>query len=191
MTLKDTYKALFEQFGRQNWWPAETQFEIVAGAILTQNTNWGNVEKALENLKNEKALNAKKIMDMRTNKLERLVRPSGFYTQKAQRLKRISKWYLQVDITKPLEELRKELLDINGVGEETADSILLYALEKPVFVIDVYTKRFCKAYDLFEGKTYAEYQEYFHKNLKKDVKLFKEFHALIVEWGKANRKNNK
>lgn len=191
MTLTDTYKALLERFGRQNWWPAETQFEIVVGAILTQNTNWKNVEKALNNLKKENALEAETIIDININTLEKLIRPSGFYKQKAQRLKRISEWYLQVDKTKPLKELRKELLNINGVGEETADSILLYALEKPIFVIDAYTKRFCKEQRLFEGKTYSEYQEYFHNNLEKEIKLFKEFHALIVEWGKANRKNNK
>ena len=186
MKIYSLYKKLLKQYEKQNWWPAKTKYEVVVGAILTQNTSWRNVEKALENLRKEKALNAKKILGMDLRKLKKLIRPSGFYNQKAKRLKDVTKKYLKLKNGMSVEELRKELLSVKGIGKETADSIILYAFEKPIFVIDAYTRRFCKKFGLFEGKEYDEYREFFESNLPKDVELYKEYHALIVEWGKRN-----
>jgi len=180
------YKKLLKEYGKQNWWPAKTKYEVVVGAVLTQNTNWRNVEKALDNLRKEKALNAKKILGMDIRKLKKLVRPSGFYNQKAKRLKDVTKKYLELKNGMSVGELRKELLSVKGIGKETADSIILYAFEKPIFVIDAYTRRFCKKHGLFEGKEYDDYRKFFESNLSEDVELFKEYHALIVEWAKRN-----
>ena len=178
-----------------DWWPAETPFEVMVGAILTQNTNWKNVEKAIANLKNEGMLDPQKILAIRNSRLEELIRSSGYYKQTAERLKLASrKW---IELQKRLEtghrkletaELREAWLSVKGIGPETADSILLYAFNRPVFVIDAYTKRFCEKFDLFSGKKYEEYQEFFESNLPKDVELYKEYHALIVEWAKEKKK---
>jgi endonuclease-3 related protein len=180
-------------YGPQRWWPAKTQYEVVVGAILTQNCAWRNVEKAIENLKKARVLSPKKILALPMKKLKQLIKPAGFYNQKAKRLKLITKKYLEL---KPrlnslsTGELRKELLSVNGVGNETADSILLYAFNRPVFVVDAYTKRFCEHFKLFKGKTYQEYQDFFEKNLPRDQYIFNEYHALIVRWAKehASRK---
>ena len=181
------YKKLLKEYGPQNWWPADSQYEVIVGALLTQNTNWKNVEKAIQNLKREKVLTPKKILNLNLNKLKTLIRPAGFFNQKAPRLKLLTKKYLELKNEKlSLEKLRKEFLSVKGVGKETADSILLYAFNKPIFVIDAYTKRFCKFYSLFEGKDYDEYRELFENNLPKSHKIYNEFHALIVEWGKRN-----
>lgn len=179
------YNSLFEKHGPQNWWPAETEYEVVVGALLTQNTNWKNVEKALDNLKRECLLSPKKIISADMDRLRRLIRPAGFYNQKSVRLKELTRKYLEVRRKKlRTEKLRNEFLSVKGVGPETADSILLYAFNKPVFVIDTYTRRFCSYYGLFKGKTYGEYQDLFMNNLPKNAKLFNEYHALIVKWGK-------
>jgi len=186
MKIYSLYTKLLTQYGPQGWWPAKTKYEVVVGAVLTQNTNWRNVEKALDNLRKEKALNAKKILEMDLRKLKKLVRPSGFYNQKAKRLKDVTKKYLKLKNEMSVEELREELLSVKGVGKETADSIVLYAFEKPIFVIDAYTRRFCERFDLFKGKEYDDYREFFESNLPGDVELYKEYHALIVEWAKRN-----
>lgn len=180
------YRVLLRKFGKQGWWPAQSRFEVVVGAILTQNTNWRNVEKAIANLRKAGMLDPEKISRAGKRKIEALIRPSGFYRQKAGRLKDMTKWFISADKNKPAGELRDELLSIKGVGKETADSIILYAFDKPVFVVDAYTRRMCDRHKLVRGKGYEDYRSFFEKNLPEDVELYKEFHALIVELGKRH-----
>ncbi|MBI4825812.1 MAG: endonuclease III domain-containing protein [Nitrospirae bacterium] len=190
--LKKIYRTLYKSFGPQHWWPGDTPFEIAVGAILTQNTNWGNVEKAISNIKRQKALNAKKLHEMPHEELASLIKPSGYFNVKAKRLRGFLS-YLTSNYggsmarmrKRVLPMLRKELLEVNGIGPETADSILLYALGKPTFVIDAYTKRVLHRHGIVrEDATYHEMQELFHNNLPHDVKLFNEYHALFVMAGK-------
>lgn len=186
-----------EALGHQNWWPAETPFEVCVGAILTQNTNWSNVERAIKNLKQAGLLSPEGIAAAEDERLFELIKPAGFYKQKAKRLKAFSKWLLEqggLDALKdtPTETLREMLLSIKGVGHETADSILLYALDRPVFVVDAYTYRIFLRHNLiYEEITYNELQELFMRNLPEDVELFKEYHALLVEVGKRFCKKKK
>lgn len=184
--LMRLYRGMLREYGGQHWWPAETQYEVVVGALLTQNTAWGNVEMALANLKKAGALSPEKIMRMRTARLESLIRPSGFYRQKAGRLKLLTKRYLEM-AARGAPPSREELLAVDGVGKETADSILLYAFGLPHFVIDAYTRRFCAHHRLFRGKEYDGYKRFFESSLPRSVPLYKEFHALIVRWGKDVR----
>lgn len=191
-TLTEIYSALYGFFGPQHWWPGDTAFEVAVGAILTQNTNWGNVEKAISNLKKEKSLNVKILLEMPQNRLASLIRPAGYFNIKAKRLRNfltfVSNHYrgsMKMMKSEPVHSLREDLLSVNGIGPETADSILLYALEKPVFVIDAYTKRILQRHGLASEKTtYHELQELFHKNLDPDVALYNEYHALFVMLGK-------
>src|SRR5574341_1804102 len=182
--MMDIYNKLLEQFGHKNWWPAETPFEVVVGAILTQQTKWENVERAIKKLKEMGLISAEMLSKARLEELEELVRCTGFYRQKAKRLKDISAFFFKnPDILElPANGLRNVLLSLNGVGEETADSIILYAADKPRFVIDAYTKRMCRCMRI-EGD-YGELQSVFEHSLPQDVPLYKEFHALIVEYGK-------
>lgn len=190
--LMRLYDLLLQEYGYQKWWPADSQYEIIVGALLTQNTNWKNVEKAIINLKNENMLDPRVILEAQNSKLETLIRPSGFYRQKTERLKLLTEKYLEIkDKTLDVKQMRAELLKVKGVGKETADSIILYGFGMPIFVIDSYTKRFCSYYELFQGKEYDEYREFFEKNLSKDVGLYKEYHALIVEWAKRKKENKK
>ena len=190
--LMEIYNLLYKAFGPQHWWPGETPFEIAVGAILTQNTNWGNVEKAINNLKKQKSLNAKTLHNMADKKLALLIKPAGYYNIKTKRLKNFLDFFtnhykgsIEKMKTEDKEALREKLLNINGIGPETADSILLYALEKPIFVIDAYTKRVLKRHNVVSEKAdYYELQEIFHKNLPQDTTLFNEFHALFVKLGK-------
>jgi endonuclease-3 related protein len=190
--LMKIYGRLHERFGSRKWWPARTAFEVMVGAILTQNTAWTNVEKAIANLKKEKMLSVKKMHRVRRTALEGLIRPSGFYKEKAKKLKAFVKFLTEkykgsIKNMLPAETtvLRAELLDVKGVGPETADSILLYALGKPVFVVDAYTKRIFSRHKFFSADAdYARVHDFFMRNLPKDVKLFNEYHALIVETGK-------
>jgi len=191
--LLEIYRRLYHAFGPQRWWPGETPFEIAVGAILTQNTNWGNVEKAIENLKRDEALNVESINNMKTERLASLIKPAGYFNVKAKRLKAFIS-FLRNEYHGSLKRMKKEemqtlrvrLLQVHGVGPETADSILLYALEKPVFVIDAYTKRILSRHILMEyDKSYEEFQKIFHSSLKRDVKLFNEYHALFVRLGKT------
>ena len=190
--LMEIYDLFFNAFGPQRWWPGETPFEIAVGAILTQNTNWGNVEKAINNLKKQKSLNAKTLHNMADKKLALLIKPAGYYNIKTKRLKNFLDFFtnhykgsIEKMKTEDKEALREKLLNINGIGPETADSILLYALEKPIFVIDAYTKRVLKRHNVVSEKAdYYELQEIFHKNLPQDTTLFNEFHALFVKLGK-------
>lgn len=190
--LTEIYDTLYSHFGPRHWWPGDTPFEIAVGAILTQNTNWTNVEKAIANLKKAKALNAKTLHGLSHKKLASLITPAGYFNVKAKRLKNFLAFLLnhyngsmkRMEV-KDLAELREELLTVNGIGPETADSILLYALSKPVFVIDAYTKRILQRHNIISGEvTYHELQELFHKNIPQNVNLYNEYHAQIVMLGK-------
>ena len=191
-TLTDIYDALYQSFGPQHWWPGDTAFEVAVGAILTQNTNWGNVEKAIANITAIKAMNAKALHNMSHTDLASLIRPAGYFNVKANRLKAFLELLVHdfkgsMKRMKKVEtdSMRERLLSVNGIGPETADSILLYALEKPVFVIDTYTKRVMSRHGLVsESISYHELQKVFHKHLPLDVQLFNEYHALFVMAGK-------
>ena len=178
------YDKLLHEFGHMDWWHAGTTFEVVAGAILTQQTKWENVERAIRNLKEMGLMDAESISKADPEELEELIRCTGFYRQKAKRLKDVSAFFSENPgiLEKPAGELRGVLLSLNGVGEETADSIMLYAAGKPRFVIDAYTRRICRCMGI-EGN-YRELQSLFETSLPGDVPLYKEFHALIVEYGK-------
>ncbi|MFQ5714502.1 MAG: endonuclease III domain-containing protein [Candidatus Scalinduaceae bacterium] len=190
--LLDIYDRLFKSFGKQHWWPGDTDFEIVIGAILTQNTNWGNVEKAIKNLKKAKVFTPRKLHEIDIKKLAELIRPSGYFNVKAKRLKHFIEWlFLKYNgsLTKMFKQdyvkLREELLSINGIGRETADSILLYAARKPMFVIDAYTKRVLVRHELIpEDYEYEDIKVFFEENLPEDVSLYNEYHALLVRVGK-------
>lgn len=190
--LLDIYKTLYNTFGPQHWWPGETPFEVSVGAILTQNTNWTNVEKAIKNLKEFNVLTAGKLHKLGTKKLASLIRPSGYFNVKAERLKSFLSYICNhykgsmAGMKKgDTQTLRKELLSVNGIGPETADSILLYALDKPVFVIDAYTRRVLRRHGLAsDDMTYHELQALFHTSFPADVQFYNEFHALFVRVGK-------
>lgn len=185
------YKRLYSYFGPQHWWPAETPFEVMVGAILTQNTNWLNVEKAINSLKRHKVLTAGKLYKLSPKRLALLIRPAGYYNIKAERLKNFLKFFVEYyQGLKGMSRLntltlRKQLLAVKGIGPETADSILLYALDKPIFVVDAYTKRILSRHRLIpDDADYNETQNLFMQNLRKSVKLFNEYHALLVKLGK-------
>lgn len=186
------YQKLYAYFGPQHWWPADSPFEVMVGAILTQNTNWANVEKAIDNLKKNKLLSQDALYRLSPKRLASLIRPAGYYNIKAKRLKEFLAFLFKVyrgsigKISKvDAVTLRRQLLSVHGVGPETADSILLYSLNKPVFVVDAYTKRILMRHSLLkEDSSYDEIQNLFMQNLKNDVKLFNEYHALLVKLGK-------
>ena len=186
------YKILRTRHGTLNpelpdWWPADSPYEVMIGAILTQNTNWRNVEKAIANLREEGLLEPNAIIKTRNARLETLIRSSGFYRQKAERLKSATHMWVELQNKKMgTIALRNRWLSVKGIGKETADSICLYAFNRPIFVIDAYTRRFCDFHDLFCGKEYDDYRLFFESNLPRSVPLYKEYHALIVEWGKRN-----
>jgi endonuclease-3 related protein len=187
LKLLKIYKNLLTYFGPQAWWPAETPFEVMIGAILTQNTNWKNVEKAIVNLKAHKLLSPKAVLEVRNSKLENLIRSSGYYKQKTKKLKVFVRFFLREyggSMRKMRRVDRSELLKVHGIGPETADSILLYALDKPSFVVDAYTKRIGNRVGLFKFSDYHQIKEFFEKNLPKDLEMYKEYHALLVELGK-------
>lgn len=172
-------------FGKQYWWPADTQDEIIIGAILTQNTAWQNVEKAIENLKKVGLCSLDKIRNAPQNTIEDLIKPSGFYKQKSLYLKEIANFFKDFNENTDTLNFRKSLLNIKGVGLETADSILLYAFSRPIFVVDAYTKRFVERKKLFYSLEYHKVQQFFMHNLPQDVELYKEYHALIVKLAKT------
>lgn len=184
------YKRLLQQHGHRNWWPAETKFEVMVGAILTQNTAWTNVEKAIVNLKAADLLEANSIAKSKQIKIAKLIKSSGYFNVKAKRLKKFCDWFVGQGGYKrlrywPTRKLRKELLDVYGVGHETADDILLYAFNRPVFVIDAYTRRIFSRLGYIEGnEPYDEVRLIFESKLSVDAKLFGEYHALIVQHGK-------
>lgn len=182
------YQQLYNHFGPRHWWPADSPFEVVVGAILTQNTNWKNVEKAIFNLKQTDALNADKILACSSGKLEALIRPSGFFRQKSERLKLFCQHLhdnhsgdLGAWLKQDLEKVRAELLGLKGIGPETADSILLYAGQRPSFVIDAYTNRIFSRLGLLPEKPkYESTRQMFMDELPPEVQLYNEYHALIV-----------
>lgn len=186
------YKTLKKHFGFRDWWPGDGPFEMFVGAILTQQTTWKNVEKAILNLKRANALSIEKIARMSLPRLQQLVRPSGYYRQKAKRLRNLCRTILKEhsNFNNMLKldsgNLRRILLSYNGIGRETADSIILYAAHKPVFVIDAYTKRAMHRIDprIGEDIDYDRLRNYFEGRLDGDVKLYKDFHAQFVELGK-------
>ncbi|MEW6358091.1 MAG: endonuclease III domain-containing protein [Planctomycetota bacterium] len=191
--LMEIYKALLAAFGPQHWWPGETRVEIAVGAILTQNTNWSNVEKAIENLKAAGLLDLARLRDVDLRTLARLIRPSGYFNIKAKRLRAFINWiWKEFDgdfdamFSRDLPTLREGLLSVKGIGRETADSILLYAGGMPVFVVDAYTYRVLRRHRLIvEDADYEEIAEFFTSNLPKDVALYNEYHALLVVLGKT------
>lgn len=216
MNLSKLYRQLLRQHGLQQWWPVvgpekTGAFEICVGAILTQNTVWTNVEKVIRNLIESSLMSSRTIAECPLAKLARLIKPSGYFNQKAKKLKIFSQWLIKKydgDLKKffkqPLPAAREELLSLWGIGPETADSMLLYAGHKPIFVIDAYTKRFCAKHGVVFN-TYDEYQKFFQNGLKVSppqalcklagpplaegsrFRIYNEFHALIVKWGKDGR----
>ena len=193
LTYYNMYKMLRNRFGYLGWWPGETNDEIIIGAVLTQQTSWRNVERALANLKGSHAINLKKIGRMNLKRLETLLRPSGFYRQKARRLKAISRYiyhnYRSLDelLSKDRVSLRKELLSLDGVGKETADSIILYAAGKPVFVVDAYTRRILnRVYGIDTDMEYDKLSAMIGGSIRPDLELYKDFHAQLVELGKRH-----
>ncbi len=187
-TFLRVYERLHEFFGPQEWWPGETALEVVIGAVLTQNTNWANVEKAIQNLKNAGLLSFPLLQAIPLEGLAEYIRPSGYYNIKARRLKNLFQMIeeeyqgeLDLLLGDTLKNSRENLLSVKGVGPETADSILLYAAHQPVFVIDTYTHRVFSRHQLVpEESDYHSLQEEFLGRLPGDVSLFNEYHALIV-----------
>lgn len=188
------YAALFERWGEQHWWPCDTRLEMMIGAILTQNTAWINVEKAIDTLRNNGALALDKLYSASADQISEWIRPAGYFNQKAGYIKiMVSTIYDRFDgslnklFALDTPTLRKELLSWKGVGPETADSILLYAAERPVFVVDAYTKRILVRHGWCSEKAgYEEIAKLFTDTLPEDVKLFNEYHALIVRLGKSH-----
>jgi len=189
--LQDIYRRLLDEYGPQRWWPAESPFEVMVGAILTQSAAWANVEKAIGNLRRAGLLSPRGIHNQSLDELAPLVRPSGYYNAKAKKLKAMVEWLgkhsdnLDKAFSGDTAELRSELLAVHGIGPETADSILLYAALKPVFVIDAYTRRILSRLGLASPEdTYDDLQRLFMANLEADVQIFNEYHALLVRLGK-------
>ena len=197
--LQELYDRLFKAYGPQGWWPGETPFEVMVGAVLTQNTNWTNVEKAIANLKQAGALSLPALSALPAERLAGLIRPAGYYNLKAKRLANLlaminQRWEgdLEWFFAQGADEIRKSLLAVKGVGPETADSITLYAATKPVFVIDAYTFRILGRHGLAEPDMgYFELQEVFMDALPLEVELFNQFHALLVRLGKERCKKSK
>lgn len=187
------YRKLYSAYGPRNWWPGETSFEVMVGAILTQNTSWRNVEKAIQKLKGKTVLNPEGIHRLKKSELARLIKSSGYYRIKTDRLKSFIDFLFKEydgDLKRMkrerLDELREMLLSVKGVGPETADSILLYGLKKPIFVVDAYTKRILSRHGIISEKaSYEEVQKLFMDHLPHDEKLFNEYHALLVHLGKT------
>ncbi len=190
-TVLDIYNILYNSFGPQGWWPGDSKFEILVGAILTQNTTWKNVEKSIANLKKRNLMSFEMILDLDEKDLAMAIKSSGFYNQKAKRLKNVlleikSKYGSFEDFLKmEKDDARKFLLSQNGIGKETADSIILYAMEKPAFVVDAYTFRIFKRFGFNIGMDYEFIKNKVEEDLNRDVEKMKEFHALLVELGKT------
>lgn len=188
--IPGVYRTLFAANGKQHWWPGESAFEVMVGAVLTQNTAWTNVERAITNLKRAKALSSEMIDSAPPQRLAAWLRPAGYFNIKARRLKAMCRWLIEQGgirqiAKRPTDELRHALLTVHGIGPETADDILLYAFNRPVFVIDAYTRRIFARLGLIEGtEDYEILRRFFESALETSVPLFNEFHALIVVHGK-------
>lgn len=193
-TCLHAYRDLLAHYGPQHWWPGETPFEVMVGAVLTQNTAWTNVERAIANLKAADALNCADILALADAELAALIRPAGYFNVKAARLKALCRFLAERGVAErpqdlagqgSLAELRRDLLAVHGVGEETADSILLYALDQPSFVVDAYTRRAYTRLGLLTGaEAYRDIQRLFEDHLPRELALYNEYHALIVRLGK-------
>ncbi len=189
--LLDLYTRMFDALGPQHWWPGETPFEVMVGAILTQNTNWKNVERAIDNLKGAGLLSLDRLAALPTGLLAEYIRPAGYYNIKAGRLHNLlhhivehHQGDLDAFLDQDLETLRRQLLGIKGIGPETADSILLYAADRPIFVVDAYTHRILGRHGIIdEDWDYHRIQELFMDHLDTDVQLYNEYHALLVRIG--------
>jgi endonuclease-3 related protein len=190
--LHNYYDALFQEHGPQRWWPGRTRFEVIVGAILTQNTSWSNVKRAIAALRQNRLLTPSAIERVPQGKLARLIRSSGYFRQKAHKLKEFVRFLRKNysgSLTKmfgvPTPVLREQLLSVHGIGPETADSILLYAGAHPVFVVDAYTRRVLERHQLVHARsTYEEIRNLFEQSLPSSAPLFNEYHALIVHTGK-------
>jgi len=188
----EIYRSLLAAFGHQRWWPGDTRDEVMIGAILTQNVAWKNVETAIDNLREHNLLTLKAIHEADISEIAVLIRPTRFYNQKAQKLKRLSDFLfdryrgdLDAMFSKDVDQSRQELLCIGGLGEETVDSILLYAGNKAVFVVDAYTKRIFSRLGLTDERwSYRAYREFFMQGLHKDADLYNDYHAQIVHLGR-------
>ncbi len=185
------YGMLEAHYGRLDWWPAESPFEIMVGAVLTQRTAWGNVEMALERLRTAGIASVEDLLALTTEELEGLVRSSGTYRQKAGRLKRLfsiverdHRGDIEAFLDRPAGALRQDLLSVHGIGPETADSIVLYAAGRPAFVVDAYTRRVLERLGTDAGRTYDEVAAWFTSGLPEDPDLYNNFHAVLVELGK-------
>jgi endonuclease-3 related protein len=191
-TLSAIFDRLYQAFGPRHWWPGETAFEVMVGAVLTQNTAWINVVKAIDNLKAAGCLNPEALHRISEKELAGLIRPAGYYNLKAGRLKNMVSLVMDGGggdpprlLKRPLKRLRRELLGVKGIGPETADSILLYAAGYPVFVIDAYTRRILERHGLSHGgEPYDELQDMFMSSMPSDPQQFNEYHALLVHLGK-------
>jgi len=191
--IQEIYTLLFNFFGPQNWWPGETPFEVMVGAVLTQNTSWTNVEKALAPIKKEGLLTFEALESMPHALLAEKIRPCGYFNLKADRLKNLfslirTNYHADLDLflSDETQALRQALLSVKGIGPETADSILLYAAQKPVFVVDAYTHRVLARHRIIaeDEEDYHQIQEIFLGSLPCDTQLFNEYHALLVQAGK-------
>jgi endonuclease III related protein len=190
--LTELFQLLLKQYGPQHWWPGDEPFEVIVGAILTQSAAWTNVEKGISSLKKAGVLSPRSLRDLPVNDLAVLIHSCGYYNAKAVKLKAFAQWLgdnyrdnLDCLFSHDTPQLRTELLKVHGIGEETADSILLYAGNKPAFVIDAYTRRIIDRLGHSpEGKKYADYRDFFTNNLTPDVRMFNEYHALFVAQGK-------
>jgi endonuclease-3 related protein len=197
--LSEVYRRLFDIFGPQHWWPADSPFEVMVGAVLVQNTNWRNVEKAIDNLRQADLLEPHALADLPPDELEDLVRPTGYFRVKARRLHNLLEFFvnrydgsLEAMFATGVSSLREELLGVDGIGPETADSILLYAGKLPVFVVDTYTHRVLARHGWIGfDADYHAIQDFFQSSLPDDVSLYNEYHALLVRVGKEYcRKSN-
>ena len=189
--LHELYERMYDCLGPQGWWPGDSPFEVMVGAVLTQNTNWKNVERAIDNLKGAGLLAPDKLAELPTGLLAEYIRPAGYYNIKAGRLRNLLQYIIdhhQADLDaflgQDLAELRPQLLSVKGVGPETADSILLYAANLPIFVVDAYTHRILGRHGLIDEDTdYHRIQELFMDNLEANTPLYNEYHALLVRIG--------
>lgn len=190
--LMEMHDRMIAHFGPQNWWPARSRFEVMVGAVLTQNTNWKNVEKAIENLRRDRLLSLPALQAVGQAELAEKIRPAGYFNIKARRLKNLINFIceayggdLEAFLTDSTDRLREGLLSVNGIGPETADSIILYAAHRPIFVIDAYTHRLLSRHQMCEETAdYYTLQDLFAAHLPEDAGLFNEFHALIVRTAK-------
>ncbi len=193
-SLQEVYDRLFAAYGPQHWWPADSPFEVLIGAVLVQNTSWANVKKAIDNLRDEELLDARTLYDVPVEELEEKIRPAGYFRIKARRLRSLLAFLierhrgsLEAMFRTPLAELREQLLGVHGIGPETADSILLYAGGMTIFVVDAYTHRvFARHGWIGFDADYYQLKDHFESGLPPDPQLFNEYHALLVHVGKEH-----